>query len=267
VFGELTIKDGEFDVGGNLAHITTGAEFKFLGATDAGRFLTEVWGNPPQAAEGILGVLLPVVDGAVSPNNFAVIIEYDETGYVNDSDADSIDYDELLNEMQAATREGNEERRKAGYQAVELVGWAQTPVYDKAEKKMYWAKRLRFEGSERDTLNYNVRLLGRRGVLVLNVVAGIDELDAVNAAAPTILARAEFKTGETYAEFNPDVDQVAAYGLAGLVAGGVLTKTGFFKAALAALLAFKKGAIALLVAAFAGIASLIKRFFRTTPPG
>jgi hypothetical protein len=37
-------------------------------------------------------------------------------------------------------------------------------------------------GSEGDhTLNYNIRILGRRGVLVLNAVSGMKQLDAIRA--------------------------------------------------------------------------------------
>src|SRR2546421_9236086 len=38
-----------------------------------------------------------------------------------------------------------------------------------------------------------------------------------------------FNEGNRYAEFNPGMDQAAAYGIAGLIAGGLLTKAGFFK--------------------------------------
>jgi uncharacterized membrane-anchored protein len=37
-----------------------------------------------------------------------------------------------------------------------------------------------------------------------------------------------FTTGNTYGEFNSSVDKVAAYGIAGLIAGGILAKTGLF---------------------------------------
>ncbi|TYA89160.1 DUF2167 domain-containing protein, partial [Seonamhaeicola marinus] len=31
-----------------------------------------------------------------------------------------------------------------------------------------------------------------------------------------------------YSDFNPDIDQVAAYGIGGLIAGKILAKAGFF---------------------------------------
>jgi uncharacterized membrane-anchored protein len=42
-----------------------------------------------------------------------------------------------------------------------------------------FAKQLRTEGDSQNGLNYNIRVLGREGVLVLNAVAGIDQLAKV----------------------------------------------------------------------------------------
>jgi uncharacterized membrane-anchored protein len=45
-----------------------------------------------------------------------------------------------------------------------------------------------------------------------------------------VLAKTEFSAGNRYEEFSSSSgDKVAAYGIAGLVAGGVLLKSGFFK--------------------------------------
>jgi hypothetical protein len=50
----------------------------------------------------------------------------------------------------------------------------------------------------------------------------------------------EFEPGNRYADFNPDVDEVAAYGIGALVAGKVAAKAGLFKGLIAVLLASKK---------------------------
>jgi uncharacterized membrane-anchored protein len=36
---------------------------------------------------------------------------------------------------------------------------------------MYWAKEINFGGDSENTLNYNIRVLGRKGVLLLNFIA------------------------------------------------------------------------------------------------
>jgi uncharacterized membrane-anchored protein len=41
------------------------------------------------------------------------------------------------------------------------------------EKHEQWAKEIRFGDREENTLNYNVRVLGRKCVLVLDFIAGM----------------------------------------------------------------------------------------------
>lgn len=77
-----------------------------------------------------------------------------------------------------------------------------------------------------------------------------------------------FNQGNRYQEFNPSIDQAAAYGIAGLIAGGILTKAGFFKGLLALLLASKKlGALAVFGffgALWGGFKALFRRRQRAT---
>ena len=139
-----------------------------------------------------------------------------------------------------ATRQESAERVKEGYEPYELIGWARQPYYDKREKKLYWAKTLKFGNATERTLNYQIRILGRRGVLNPNVVAETSALASIDRAVPGILSMVSFNQGNLYSEFNPSLDEAAAYGIAGLIAGGLLTKAGFFKGLIALLLASKK---------------------------
>jgi uncharacterized membrane-anchored protein len=59
----------------------------------------------------------------------------------------------------------NEERKKEGYPAIQIVGWASKPFYDKNRKILHWAKELKFEGGSENTLNYNIRILGEKEYL------------------------------------------------------------------------------------------------------
>jgi uncharacterized membrane-anchored protein len=114
-------------------------------------------------------------------------------GYVKDDDADAINYDDLLKESQENQKKANLERKKLGYDGMEIVGWASQPYYDKQQKVLHWAKNLKIEGSETNTLNYDVRVLGRKGVLSLNAVASMDDLQDVKESIPQILAMSEFE--------------------------------------------------------------------------
>ena len=229
--------------------------FRYLDPTDASTVLSKIWGNPPNA--NTLGLLVPADLSVASPDGWAVIITYDEDGYVKDDEAAKMDYDKLLKQMQEGTNQGNEERKKQGYPPIDLVGWATPPRYDKATHKMYWAKELKFGDSPESTLNYNIRILGRRGVLVLNAVAGMGQLREIESVAPQIISMVDFQEGHRYTDFNISTDKVATYGLIGLVAGGIAAKAGLFKVLLVALLAAKK----LIIIGIAAVATFFKKMF------
>ncbi len=200
--------------------------FKYLDADQSNYVLSDLWGNPK--SESSLGMIIPESMGVLGEHTWAFNVQYDEIGYVKDDDAGDIDYNELLAEMQNDTREASKERVKEGYEAIELVGWAAKPYYDADRKILHWAKELKFGESAENTLNYNVRILGRRGVLVLNAIASMNELPYVNMNIDKVLNIVTFSDGNKYADFNPSVDEVAAWTVGGLVAGKVMAKAGFF---------------------------------------
>jgi uncharacterized membrane-anchored protein len=116
---------------------------------------------------------------------------------------------------------------------------------------------LKFGGEKENTLNYNIRMLGRRGVLVLNAVASMQHLAQVEAATPVILTMVNFQDGHRYADYNSSTDKTATYGLAALVAGGVAAKAGLFKGLWIAILAFKKVIILALIALAGSIKKIV----------
>lgn len=198
-------------------------EFRFLGKADARRVLEQYWGNPED--DSVMGLLVPTADGLDSEHSWAVVLTWSPEGYVSDEDAAEIDYADLLEQMQTETRDNNEYLAEAGYPTVELLGWAQDPRYDPEHKRLHWAQHLQFEGSENGTLNYDIRVLGRRGYLSMNAVADIRDLERVNAGMGRVLGMASFTEGHRYADYV-EGDHTAAYGLAALVGGGLAAKTG-----------------------------------------
>jgi uncharacterized membrane-anchored protein len=255
----LKYQQGEIDLRGGLAKLSVPKEFNFLGSDDAENVLVKLWRNPPTSVKP-LGLLIPAGLTPLSSNAWVVTIHYREDGYVKDSDASTMNYDDLLKKMQQAIQEGNPERQKKGYPAITLLGWAAPPHYDAATHKLYWAKHLKFDGEDGDTLNYSIRLLGRKGVLELNAVAQMDQFAAIDQQTPQILSMVDFKEGSRYADFNPKTDQVAKYGIAALVAGGTLAvaaKLGFLKVFWLALLAAKKFIIIGVIA----LGAFLKRIF------
>ncbi|MFM9863871.1 MAG: DUF2167 domain-containing protein [Micropepsaceae bacterium] len=229
----LVQRDGTHELPGGKARIVIAEGFAFLDAADTKRLLTDVWGNPPSVGAQALGAIVPKGVSPFAEESWAAIITYEDEGHVADDDAAAINYTDLMKEMQDGTAEENKEREKAGYGTVALVGWAQEPKYDKAEHKLYWAKHLKFSGEQGDdTLNYSIRALGREGVLQVNVIGGMKQLKDINDKAPAMLSMVSFTEGNRYADYK-EGDKLAAYGLAGLIAGGVAAKAGLFKLLLA----------------------------------
>jgi uncharacterized membrane-anchored protein len=251
----LKPQHGEITLRGGVAKIKLPEGFSYLDAKDSETVLGKIWGNPNTS--GTLGMITPKTFNPLADESWAVVLTFTEDGYVKDDDAAKIDYTALLKQMQEGTAEANKEREKAGYPAIELVGWAAAPRYDAATHKMYWAKEIKFGDSAEHTLNYNIRMLGRRGVLVVNAVAGMSQLKQVEAATPQLLAMVDFQDGHRYTDFTEKTDKVATYGLAALVAGGVAAKAGFFKVIWIGLLAMKKFVIIALVA----VAGFVKKIF------
>ncbi len=223
----LNFQTGKVVLGDNLASLNLPENLVFLDGNDANRVLVDAWGNPP-TDEAPLGMILPAGISPLAEESWAVTVEFEESGFVSDEDAADIDYAEMLEQLQEETVESNAWRAENGYEPIELLGWAAQPHYDAQGKKLHWAKELRFGDSDINTLNYNIRVLGRKGVLVLNFIANMDQLPEIQANVPAVLAMTEFNDGNRYADFNPDIDQVAAYGIGALIAGKLAAKAGLF---------------------------------------
>jgi uncharacterized membrane-anchored protein len=251
---------GDVRIPGANAVLHLGREYYFLPANEARLVLTEGWGNPPAQADGVLGMVFPA-GRTFADDTWGAAITYEATGYVSDSDATSTDYSAMMREMQAGESELNAELARQGFPARHLIGWAQAPAYDVRAHSLVWARNLHFEGTQENTLNYDIRLLGRRGVLSLNMVTVMSDLAATRAAAQRFASAAEFTPGERYSDYQAGTDQVAEYGVAGLIAAGVgatvAQKAGLF----ALILAFGKKAIFFIVAGFALLWSRIRRLF------
>lgn len=247
--GEIKLKDG-------LAVIRLPDGYRYLDEAQTDKVLSEMWGNPKGSLT--LGMILAPGMTPLMDDSWAVIIEYDDDGYVKDDEAEKIDYDDLLKDMQKSSQENNKEREKQGYAPIHIIGWAEKPHYDKAAHKLHWAKELRFGESRENTLNYNIRILGRKGVLVLNAVSGMSSFAAVKDGMKPILDAVDFQEGHRYSEFDPKLDKVAKYGIGGLVAGGILAKVGFFKLLFVGILALKK----FLLIGLLAVVAFVRRFFR-----
>ena len=234
------------------------ASIDYYDGKESRTILEDVWGNPPD--ETVLGMLFPAGFTPLDAD-WGAVITYEDSGYVSDADASKTDYDALLEEMQASVRRNNARLAQQGYPTVDLVGWAERPDYDAENHRVDWAKDLVFSDSDgAHTLNYDMRVLGRGGVLSVNFVAPIGSLDAVRAAAPEVLAIPDFNAGDKYTDYRKG-DKTAGYGVAALIAGGVGVAAAKKVGLLGIGLLFLKKGWVLLVAALGGGMGWLRRVF------
>ncbi len=234
------------------------AGYQFLAQPDAGRVMEKL-GNLHN--ENLLGVVISSGEN----DEYFVTLRYDEEGFIKDDE--EIDGEEILEAMREGEEEYNEERKQAGFPPLHLGGWVEPPRYDKGAHHLVWG--LIVSSPEGDSINYNTRVLGRRGYVSVNLVTDREHLAHDKPAAAALLKATSFASGSAYGDFDSSTDKVAEYGLTGLILGGAglglakVAKVGllakFGKVILAALIAGKKLIAVAAIAVFALIKKLMGR--------
>lgn len=232
---------------GSWAEVKIPSEYRFAGGDDT-REIMEYFGNPPTDRE--YGYIEPE-----SPEeNWFAVFEFNETGYIKDDDKNDIDAEEILADYRAGTEATNEWRRERGEPDLTLVGWKIQPKYYEESNTIEWATTLESRGER--IVNYNIRMLGREGVMEVTIVLDENQVPRVVGEVKKILKGYEYKSGHRYADYV-EGDKIAEYGLAALVAGGavaVAAQTGI----LAGLFVFLRKGWYIILAAVAGAFQWIK---------
>ena len=253
--GELQYQSGEIPLAGGKVKLTLPPEFQYLDPANARKVLVDIFQNPPNSGSTD-GMIVPKGINFLTGGGWTAVLQWKDEGYVKDDDFAKTDFNEMLNDLKKAYKLGSEERVRGGYGRMELTAWAQQPHYDKATHKLFYAKLFDVQGPEQQ-LNYDIRVLGRHGHLELSIMSSKSEMQDIEAKAPAILGMVDFTDGNRYADYKPGTDKVAAYGIAGLIAGGVLAKAGFFKIIWVGILAAKKFIIIAVIAIGAWIKRLL----------
>ena len=93
-------------------------------------------------------------------------------------------------------------------------------------------------------------------MLIMTFIADMTQKDLIDSKLNTVLALADFDQGSRYEDFDPSIDEVAAYGIGALVAGKIVAKTGLLAGAIIFL---KKFGIWILLGGAVLIGKIIKR--------
>lgn len=229
------------DLGGNLAEVHIPEGYLFADAHDT-KILMEAMQNPVTGKE--LGFL------AHPGENWFLVFEFDEVGYVKDNEKDSLDSAAMLESIIKGNEAANREREKRGWPGMKITGWQQEPHYNPSTNNLEWA--IRGESESEQVINWNTRLLGRKGVMKVTLVAAPELLEQTLPYYQDLISGFDYKPGNRYSEFRQG-DKISKYGLTALVVGGataVAAKSGLLK------YIWK-----ILVVGFIAVAAFFKRLF------
>src|ERR1043166_9532790 len=126
-------------------------------------------GNSPK------GVLAMVTN---PDSSWSMYIEYENSGYVDDSDANDLDADDLLESYRKGTEEQNKTRKQMGQGELAVDGWTEKPHYERAAHHLLWGLVGRNVASGHKSINQFTRILGRNGYLSVNLIDSPENLEA-----------------------------------------------------------------------------------------
>lgn len=243
------------EVGDKLAELKLPASFAWIGPKKT----QELINKQGHASGNEVGAIVPTGDDS----DFLVLLEYEKNGYVEDKDADKLDADEILKNYKEGTEAANEERKEKGGIPLHVTGWDEKPRYDSAKHVVVWSLLLQDDKKD-NTVNYNTRILGRKGVLSVNLICDPKELPKAKPQLAKLLGAIDYKEGERYADYKKG-DLIFAGGIAALVLGGLAKKAGIlgflFVLLKPLLVALKVGGAKVIAVGAAAVAAVGKKLF------
>jgi len=227
---------------GDIAEIEVPEGYVFAGAEDT-RKLLEAMQDIPSGKE--LGFMADTED------DWFVIFEFDDIGYVKDDEKDSLDADAILKSIRESNDKANEIRRKKGWSVVNLKGWYIQPRYNPSTNNLEWA----VEGVSNEggpVTNLNTRILGRNGVMEVTLVTDPSRMEDLMPVYEGLLSDFSYNKGKRYSEYVQG-DKLAKVGLTALIVGGA--------AAAAAKTGLLKGLWKIIVAGAVAVGAFFKKLF------
>ncbi len=241
------------DVGNNFATLQLDSKFVYLNKEDTIKFQEKSLGNFPTSKE--IGSIYPLDEN----QSWYVVMEYDEVGHIKDDDKNNIDADAILKSYREGTEEQN--KKKNPEDQLHVVGWDVKPFYDQATNTLQWSM-LAEDNQKQQMINYNVERLTRKGYVSFLLVTDPASLQQDKKVLnELIMPKFTLKQGNRYEDFDASTDQMAEYGLTGLVLGGLGLAVAKKAGLLALILVFLKKGWIIIVAVLGGLVGLIKRMF------
>ena len=170
---------------------------------------------------------------------YQLIFSYFDEGYIDDSDWEKLDSDDLMQGVIESTAEGNKIRVANGVAELNVKGWVKEPTYDRTRDVARYMIKAESEGES--IFNSVALKLGREGFTRITLVGPGDSPHESSKALTAALDSHSFDNGFLYSDYEPG-NRMAGIGLASLVALTAGSKNGKGIAAglMATLLIFAK---------------------------
>jgi len=195
---------------------------------------------------------------------YQLIFSYFDEGYIDDSDWEKLDSDDLMQGVIESTLEANKTRTANGVAELNVQGWVKEPTYDRARDVALYVIKAESEGES--IFNSIALKLGKEGFTRITLVGPSDSSQESSETLTAALDRHSFDDGYLYSDYEPG-NRVAGIGLASLVALTAGSKNGKGIAAglMATLLIFAKKLWFVIFIPFVFLWDKIKNKFRNNP--
>lgn len=225
VFAQNKIKEqqvgqiGQIDLAG-VALLSVPKGFVFMEGNSA---------QPPYriACDSIeyLGCLVAInknMTDSVTGSPLIIELVYIETGYIPDTTIFKTPEEYFWKDIIQTNHRKNKSIKENGCDTLSIHSWAMKPYFLETQHQLQWA--VSCSSQNQKYIRYSTHKLGRYGVLEMNISTSPTHLLEVNSQIPLLTSSVEFYKGFRHEDFDPNFDNLAAFGFAGILAGKVLTK-------------------------------------------
>src|SRR5689334_25306929 len=100
---------GDIVLPNKVATLHLGDKYQYMSPDEANKLL-QLWGNLPD--DSLQGAVVPVGVDLMGEGRWIVFLSYTDEGHIDDSDAEDIDYDEMLENLKEGQKQANAQRIK-----------------------------------------------------------------------------------------------------------------------------------------------------------
>jgi len=182
-------------------------EYYYFDPKDAETVMVDLWGN----SSGKRGFL--VCPREMEPHDddawCAEVTAYPD-GYVPLDRFNYVDWQVVLEAVQASQAERNKERVEKGQTTIKTEAWLRDPVFDQATHSIVWADGLLF-GQDQQITNLNIERFYRGGSIRIQIIGSGWSLDPFLPHVRPLVNSIEIEDGHSYTDFDPLSDKIAGY--------------------------------------------------------